>query len=261
MRLCNVMAGLTCPAFSEVDPLAGQGAAADHGHRPSTLRSARSAALGVGGGSGRGRRHLSVSCADASSLAHGIPRSRGRAIAFAYSRGVGRCAAGLGRGTIGLTGAALCFELPEASAARPEMDLRPGTRGLAAVQRQPRMSSCLDIGPACPIASVILSLLPPLGSTNTRSALDESPQATTHSGRSLLGSVFIPCRWRTSLVRRGGAPQGKQCLIEGLPGELDLMAGTLDHHPGGADPLGEVVAHGVESCAMPSGYDELRERG
>ena len=38
------------------------------------------------------------------------------------------------------------------------------------------------------------------------------------------------------------------------------MAGTFNHHPGGADPFSEVVADGVESRAMPTGYDELRER-
>ena len=38
------------------------------------------------------------------------------------------------------------------------------------------------------------------------------------------------------------------------------MAGTFNHHPGGADPFSKVVADGVESRAMPTGYDELRER-
>jgi hypothetical protein len=38
------------------------------------------------------------------------------------------------------------------------------------------------------------------------------------------------------------------------------MAGTFNHHPGGADPFSEVVADGVESRAMPNRYDELRER-
>jgi hypothetical protein len=38
------------------------------------------------------------------------------------------------------------------------------------------------------------------------------------------------------------------------------MAGTFNHHPVGADPFSEVVADGIESRAMPTGYDELLER-
>jgi hypothetical protein len=54
-----------------------------------------------------------------------------------------------------------------------------------------------------------------------------------------------------------GAPQGEQRLVEGCPGELDLVAGTLDLDSGRADPFGQVVADGVEAGAVATGDNEL----
>jgi hypothetical protein len=48
-----------------------------------------------------------------------------------------------------------------------------------------------------------------------------------------------------------GAPQGEQRLVEGCPGELDLVAGTLDLDSGRADPFGQVVADGVKPALWP----------
>ncbi len=55
-------------------------------------------------------------------------------------------------------------------------------------------------------------------------------------------------------------PVRQQRVVDWRAGELTLVSGALDHRPGGADPLGEVVADGVEPGVVPSGHDELGER-
>jgi hypothetical protein len=54
-------------------------------------------------------------------------------------------------------------------------------------------------------------------------------------------------------------PEGQQGVVDRRAGELDLVSGPCDDCPRGADPFGQVVADGLEPCAVTAGDDELRE--
>jgi hypothetical protein len=55
-------------------------------------------------------------------------------------------------------------------------------------------------------------------------------------------------------------PEFGEQLVQGLTGELDLVAGACHGCVLGANAVGQVEAHGVETGVVAAGHDQLRKR-